>query len=201
MDAISTPCVLLVEGKDEKAICELLLKNFDADFAKKIEIRNAEGGSDLRAAAEGVDVVSGFAKLERLVVLVDAEEKPEQTFEYWQMFQQQFESMHPTKKFDFLVLPSNTEKGSLDTVFLRSLDVTKDSVAQCALDFVDCVGTNGALSTQARRDKVALVSYINANSKNPYSRLGVALAQTGRNLFDFEHDSFLSLVQLLKRLL
>jgi hypothetical protein len=201
MDAINAPVLLLVEGRDEKEICEILLHKIDPLFAQKIDVQHADGGASLLASANTVDVLSGFSQLKTMAIVVDAEESPNKTNSTWTQFKNTFQKNYPICGCEILVLPSAEESGALETLFLKSLDTEKNSIARCAIDFVACVGELGAQSTQARKDKLALVSYINAHTKNPYSRVGVAIQQDASKLFDFDHPSFQPLTEFLKAVL
>jgi hypothetical protein len=202
MDSITAPVLLLVEGKDEKDICEILLESIDPNFEQRIDLQHANGGSDLLTSATAIEVLSGFSQLKSIAILVDAEDSPLETSKKWSSFRDDFLRRYPTRQCQILVLPSSQEKGSLETVFLKSLDQATNVIAGCAMGFVSCVGEHGSLSTQARKDKLALVSYINAQTKNPYSRVGLAVKQdSSKKLFDFSHSSFKPLNDFLKILL
>lgn len=201
MERITRPTLLLVEGEDEKTICELLLKKIDSDFASKLHVISATGGDDLLSKAQALDVIPGFQMLNNLAILCDAEENPQKTTKQWADFKSAFEAQFPNKKCYFLVLPSEQQAGAIDSVFINSLDTATNPIAACALAFAACVGAQGAQTTQARRDKLALTSYINANTKNPYSRVGVAVSQGAKGLFNFDDDCFASLTNFLKTLM
>jgi hypothetical protein len=201
MDSITAKTLLLVEGKDDLSIASLLLQKMDADYATKIDIQSKDGGRDLLKAAKAIATVSGFDRLISFAVLVDAEEDAAKTQTTWTAFQAQFHVDHPSVAFEFLVLPSSHEAGALDSVFLRSLDIAENNVARCAIDFSNCVNGQGKITTVARKDKLALMSYINAHSTNPYSRVAKALEQQASGLFDFNHVGFKPLTEFLSKLL
>jgi hypothetical protein len=201
MDKLSSPVLLLVEGEDEKIICELLLRRIAPNFSLNLDLKAASGGSDLLSKAQALDVLPGFQNLTQLAIICDAEEIPQKTAKQWSAFKATFETQYPNKKCNILILPSEEQAGAIDSVFLNSLDPANNPVAACALDFAACVGAQGSQTTQARRDKLALTSYINAHTKNPYSRVGFAVTQGAKDLFDFDHPSFAPLTNFLKKLL
>lgn len=203
MDTISRSKLLLVEGQDEVDVCHLLLRNIDPNYAQQLDVQTGKDDKkkDLMKLASALDVATGFDQLQKLAILVDAEETPDLTYQKWQAFKEEFEATHEGKSCEVLILPSSTQKGSLESIFVAALQEGGDAIAQCASSFIQCVGDRGQLSTQARRDKAQLICYINANSSNPYSRIGVALSQQAKDLFDFEHPSFNTLKNFLQRLL
>jgi hypothetical protein len=201
MNQLRTHTLLLVEGKDEKHICELFLSKMQPDFAQFIDVQSADGGDDVWAQANALNIQSGFKAIRILAIICDAEETPQSTATRWTLFKTNFEAQYLGKTCDFLILPSEEQAGAIDSVFLNSLDRASNPLAACALDFAACVGVQGSQTTQARRDKLALTSYINANTKNPYSRVGVAVKQGAKDLFEFDHPSFAPLTIFLQKLL
>jgi hypothetical protein len=106
------------------------------------------------------------------------------------------------KSFAILVdAEENAAKTHNTWVKFQSQFVADNAVARCAIDFSNCVNGKGKITTTARKDKLALVSYINAHSTNPYSRVAIALEQQASDLFDFDRDSFKALTAFLKNLL
>ena len=201
MDAITAPTLLLVEGADEKAVATLLLKALNPDFERSIDIQHGDGNDDVFKLAGAIDIVDGFRQLKVFALIVDAEENPASTLKKCETIQASFNSQFPALNFQFLIQPSATQKGAIDSVFLQSLDTATNTTARCAIDFSACAYGNKGNTTQAKKDKLALVSYINANTKNPYSRIGVALSQDARNLFDLNHVAFSPLKSFLSGLL
>lgn len=201
MELLRKHTLLLVEGKDEKQICELLLFKINPEYINTIDVQSTDGGDDLLAEAQAIDIQSGFKTLKTLAIVCDAEETPQDTVQRWANFKAQFEVQHPSKECLYLVLPTEHQTGAIDSVFINSLDVKTNQLAACALNFAACVGAQGAQTTQARRDKLALTSYINAHTKNPYSRVGMAISQDAKTLFDFEHSSFATLRVFLSNLI
>lgn len=201
MNPITAANVLLVEGKDEKFLAELLLQMHDASFAEKVDIQNEGGGSKLLASAQAIDVVSGFNQLKRLAILVDAEEDRDATDAIWTKFRTDFLNQYPSRECDYLILPTNQSSGALESVFLQTLDTNTNPIAKCTTDFMTCVAGHDKQSTQAQKDKLALMTYINAEVKTPHSSLSVALLQRAKHLFDFKHEAFKPLTEFLQKLL
>lgn len=76
----------------------------------------------------------------------------------------------------------------------------EDGKFQCVKQLMVCLSGNTRHTTQSQKDKLALITYINASVKTPYARVGVALNQKARDLFDFKHAAFIPLVGFLESL-
>lgn len=199
LDAITKKSLLLVEGPDDYGIVCHLLNEINPDWKQLIDVQHSEGASNLPKAAQAIQLVSGFDQVHQLAVLVDSDESPEKTDQIWSKQKTLFESNFPSKKFYYLVLPSSITQGALETIFLQSLE-TDNKKFQCVINFMTCLSGQTPHTTQAQKDKLALISYINASVKTPYSRVGMALQQKAKNLFDFTHPAFKPLVDFLESL-
>jgi hypothetical protein len=201
---ITRPILLLVEGADEKDICEFLLKKICSNYSDCITVEDAKGGDDLLKQVEGLDIRSGFTVLKTLAIICDAEEKPVTTAKRWRDFEQDFNNdKNKNKTCKVLILPSDTEEGAIERLFLDSLDFSensKDFIAKCVEKFVTCVGKDSPHTTQAQCNKFKLITYINSKSKKPYTRIGIAIKDSKKDLFDFKHDSFKPLIKFLTAL-
>lgn len=197
--AINKKVWLLVEGKDDYAIVCYLLNGINPDWKLSIEVRHNDGASGLPKAVRAIRDASGFDQVCKLVVLVDADELPEKTDQVWAEEKRLFLIDCPDRKMDYLVLPSAIAKGALETVFLQSLGA-ENIKFRCVANFMECLSGNTRHTTQAQKDKLALISYINSCVKTPYSRVGVALGQGAKDLFDFKHPAFQPLVNFLESL-
>lgn len=199
LDAITQRVLLLVEGPDDHAIVCYLLASIHPDWSQFIDVQHKGGASGLVRAARAIRLVSGFDKVQKLAVLVDADESPEKTDQAWAEERRLFLADFPDRQMQYLVLPSSIAKGALETIFLQSLK--SDSTRfQCVSSFMTCLSGHTPHTTQAQKDKLALISYINASVKTPYSRVGKALEQGARNLFDFTDPAFQPLVVFLESL-
>lgn len=199
LDAITKKVLLLVEGPDDHAIVCYLLNGINPDWKLSIDVQHNGGASGLPKAARAIRLVSGFDQVRKLAVLVDADESPEKTDQIWAEEKRLFLIDCPDRQMDYLVLPSSTAKGALETVFLHSLE-RENIKFQCVANFMECLSGHTRHTTQAQKDKLALISYINASVKTPYSRVGVALGQGAKDLFDFKNPAFEPLVNFLKSL-
>ena len=199
LDAITKKSLLLVEGPDDHAIVCHLLKEINPNWMQQLDVQCSDGASNLPQAIRAIQFVSGFDQVHQLAVLVDADQSPEKTAQIWSKEKFLFESKFSTKKFNYFILPSLTAKGALETVFLQSLDL-KNTKIQCVTCFMECLSGQTPHTTQAQKDKLALISYINASVKTPYSRVGLALQQKAKDLFDFNHPAFQPLIHFLESL-
>jgi hypothetical protein len=158
--------LLIVEGKDEEVITRLILEKIDPKFKEKIIIKEGGGAAVLQLAQSSLKS-SEFKNTTRLAILVDAEENREKTKSIWDKLITDFKAKKPGHEFCLLVLPTNETKGSIETVFLQSLDPNTNQVAQCAINFSACLSKHSVHSTKGQKDKLTLNSYINSNVKTP----------------------------------
>lgn len=201
---INAPTVLLVEGDDENDILSLMLSNMKSEWGKDVDIRVADGRANLVTRLHALAVISGFADVKKIAVCVDADDDPQATNQEWLEIQQSFKvthkTTHPDIEFDFLVLPDPAQSGALENVFLNSIKHDDPSLG-CVKSLMACVFDHAAHSTQAQKDKFALITYVNTHVTKPYHRIGTAVRNDAYDLFDFEHRAFESLRAFLRNLL
>ena len=199
-DKISAEVVLLVEGPDDQTVVSLLLSSIATHWRPLIDVQAVADGGGLEAGLGALATVSGFDRVKKVAVLVDADQSPEEAHQRWARHKTEFAVNHAGKQLSFCVLPSHTVKGALESLFLQSLNIN-DPGFTCVQALVACLGDHSIHTTQAQKDKLALTTYINSRVKNPYSRIGVALKQDARALFDFKHPAFKPLVEFLEDLI
>lgn len=199
LDKITAEVVLLVEGADDQQIVAALLDQLKPGWKSLIDIQAKAQNGGLVQGARALAVVSGFDRVKTVAVLVDADETPEKTNARWAAETQSFLQKHPALQMRYLVLPSADLKGALETVFLQSLSVENEKF-QCVKQLMVCLSGITRHTTQSQKDKLALITYINACVKTPYARVGKALEQAARGLFDFKHPAFIPLVVFLESL-
>lgn len=199
LDKIEADVLLLVEGKDEKDIFSLLLDQIKPGWSAQIDIQSVDGKAGLLPGAQAIPVVSGFDRLKKLAVMVDADNDPDRTDTLWAIEKKRFTENHSPKEFHYLVLPGVQHKGALESVFLQSLDES-DLHFKCVTDLMACLSGHAGAQTQAQKDKFALITYINTQVKTPYSRVGFAMTKDAKTLFDFKRPAFQRLVDFLKSL-
>lgn len=199
LDSITARVLLLVEGPDDHAIVCYLLNGINPGWKQSIDVQHKGGASGLAQAARAIRLVTGFDQVRKLAVLVDADEAPEKTDQNWAEEKRLFLIDCPDRQMHYLVLPSSAAKGALESVFLQSLEPENINF-QCVANFMACLSGHTRHTTQAQKDKLALISYINSSVKTPYSRVGIALGQGAKKLFDFTHPAFQPLVVFLESL-
>ena len=199
-DKISAEVVLLVEGPDDQTVVGLLLDSIAPDWRLRVDVQAVADGGGLHAGLGALATVSGFDRIKKVAVLVDADQSPEDVHQRWTLRKTEFSMNNAGRQLSFCVLPSNTVKGALESLFLQSLDANDPSFA-CVQTLVACLADHSIHTTQAQKDKLALTTYINSRVKNPYSRIGIALKQDARALFDFKHPAFKPLVEFLEDLI
>ena len=199
LDKIDADVVLLVEGSDDVAVVELLLNAIKPDWKRLVDVQALADGGGLSAGVAALATVSGFDRVKKVGVLVDADESPKQIDDQWAKRADEFSANDLGRQLSYCVLPSNSLKGALESLFLQSL-TPGDRHFACVQALTICLDGQTPHTTQAQKDKLALTTYINSRVKSPYSRIGVALKQDARDLFDFKHPAFKPLVEFLENL-
>ena len=200
-NTIDADVVLLVEGSDDIFVAGLLLDNISPTWRTKVDVQEVAqmGGYSQRLIA--LATLPNFKnRVTKVAVLVDSDNRPAEKAVLWAEEKMRFEQVNPTVQLVCLIVPSPTTNGALESVFLQSLQPDNASIA-CVLALNDCLAGHTRHSTQAQKDKFALMTYINSRVKNPYSRIGYALTQDARDLFDFKHPAFKPLVEFLESLI
>ena len=199
LDKITADSVLLVEGKDEIEICTLLLNAIKPGWKAWLDIQPMGGKAGLVLGARAIAVVSGFDRLKKLAVIVDADDDPLETTTVWASEKNDFDDKHLPKEFHYLVLPASEQKGALEAVFLQSIPLDNASF-QCVKNFMGCISDHTLHTTQAQKDKLALMTYTNTHTRTPSGSVGFAMTKDAKDLFDFKNPAFKPLVDFLESL-
>ena len=199
LDKITADSVLLVEGKDEIEICTLLLDAIKPGWTAWLDIQSTGGKPGLMPRARAISVVSSFDRLKKLAIIVDADDDPVETNALWASEKNDFDDKHSPKEFHYLVLPGLTQTGALEAVFLQSIPLDNASLL-CVKKFMDCISGHTLHTTQAQKDKLALMTYTNTHTRTPSGSVGFAMTKDAKNLFDFKNPAFKPLVDFLESL-
>jgi hypothetical protein len=146
---------LIVEGHDEEALIDKLCELHQLPRIKVINAKGIEGiepefQKSLKAAVAG-------SAVSHIAILRDAEEEPLACKAQLEQYREQIaQSPSPEIAYEYLMLPNDSNAGSLET-FLLPLIRHDDSLLNCAQKFVECVDSlppnTHKLTTQARKDK------------------------------------------------
>lgn len=179
------PILVLAEGDDERRIIhELLIRrepSLDVVGLPRYKARTADpqvqilasGDRDFSRLAGLNPLLPRFGSIRRLVVVFDAEEEPNVTFETirqhlggsgfplpllpWE------EAQHDGQTCVIAVLPDGSSTGSLEAMLLDGVALAPGGPEQlrCIEDFIACMGQDGDMLT-ARQDKRRLYSWLSA---------------------------------------
>jgi hypothetical protein len=182
--------LLLVEGSDEKSVCETLAQ----EHGFSVTAHSIGGRDQSRRFLAGLSVASGFNELEAVGLMIDSEEDEaacrqkiadDHAFVVGKGFKGAWHSFQS---------PDQNTKGSLETLLLRSIPLESE-VLKCATTFADCVvkSSENRLSTSARLDTSVLLAYASAVCGHPVSGI------SNRNFkFDTNHSALIDLVNFLR---
>ncbi len=152
--------LLLVEGGDERAVCQAIVA--PATWSKLL-CWNAHGRNNLPSAAAIAARDANFASVHSIGILLDAEDDPAgaealagQTITALGGIPSTATVFSGTPRTGFFVAPTAGVPGCIETLCRRA--VRSPKLTQCANDFVTCSGPTHA--TVGQRDKAWLNAYI-----------------------------------------
>lgn len=126
---LEKPYLLFVEGKDDKAVVELLLQHLGIE---SVEVYNVEGKNNFRKRISAVSVQANFNEIvQRVGIVRDADEDPDAARRSCADILRSIS--RPT---DFCIVPSEGP-GMLEDLFLSAIENRPER--QCIEDFVQCV--------------------------------------------------------------
>lgn len=189
--------VLIVEGQDEHDVVRHL-QHLHGIEGLQIEV--LQGRGDLMTRVKQVAFDSTYRQVSRVGIVFDSEDDPQttclqlqQAVDYLNKLPQHSKATH------VMQLPAPDEPGSFEALCLQAI-TPNDGVLRCCDQFLACLdGTEHKLSTQARKDKVRLLTWYAASTGKHINRIGRD-AYKGDGLFDYQHPAFQPLVQFLKTL-
>jgi hypothetical protein len=182
--------ILLVEGSDEKKVCEILAK----DHGFKVTAHSIGGRDQSRRFLTDLSVATGFNELEKIGLILDSEED-ENACKQKMTYDQAFLEMKGFKgAWLSFQSPDQSTKGSLESLLLRTIPPDSE-VLKCATTFADCVkkSSENKLSTFARLDTSVLLAYSSTVCGHPVSGI------SNKNFnFDTQHPALIDLVSFLR---
>lgn len=182
--------VLLVEGHDAFQFFKALLRHMS--LLDKIELSNTGGISDLRDYLETLVVIEGFANIEALGIVRDAETSAESAFAALNRDLNNAGLPTPAKPFEpaegkpqvsVFILPDNVQPGMLETLCLNS--VSQEPAMLCTTQYFDCL-KQAQQSLPNNMAKARLHAFL-ASRPKPDLLLGQA-AHAG--YWPFDHSAF-----------
>lgn len=198
---IERPCLLLVEGEDDRAALEPLIQFIGLYGA--IQIVPVGGKHEFARVIKALRELPDFdAVVQALGVVCDADDNPRGAFQRIQNAFKRAGLPVPRRAATItaelphtgvLVVPAANQQGSLEDVFWSSLE--QDPRTGCIAKLIECVGESGFPVRQV--NKAQLYAYLAVHHERSGLRIGEAV-QAG--FFDFDHPAFEPFRQFLQAL-
>lgn len=180
---LKKPYLLFVEGKDDKAVIELLLQHL---AITSVEVYNVEGKNNFAPRISAVTVQADFNRIVRRVGIVrDADNDAEAARRSCTGILQPLSQ--PT---DFCIVPSEGA-GMIEDLFLAAIHDRPER--QCIDDFVQCVVGTGVQI--AAPSKFRMRTFLMLHDPDTMQRLNWALQA---NLVHPAHPAFTPLREFLR---
>lgn len=197
-ESIDAPFLLLVEGEDEEYLVKKMCEHWFAERTVKIDIECVRGADKFPSRFKALTVRSR-EHLKVVGVIADSEENPQATVQRWSDLIAEVEpKIHcPCKR---LLLPSEQVAGAFEALVLQALDA--DPVADCALNFRDCVAPHIGARTLAQKDKIAVQAWLSASLGGAYGNVFKAQQKyPATALLNYDHPAFAPIKQFISELL
>ena len=180
---LEKPYLLFVEGKDDKAVVELLLQHLGIE---SVEVYNVEGKNNFRKRISAVSVQANFNEIvHRVGIVRDADEDPDAARRSCADILRSIS--RPT---DFCIVPSEGP-GMLEDLFLSATQNRPER--QCIDDFVECV--NGAGVKISTPSKFRMRTFLMLHDPDTMQSLNWVIQE---NLTNPTHPAFAPLLNFLQ---
>jgi hypothetical protein len=180
---IKKPVFVLTEGITDKEFIEKLISE-RTEFKNKdvFQIHSTGNYEKIIATVNFIATNDDGSVLKQLALIVDADEKPAQRVTELTSLIAGLDEKFETS---FLMSPSATEAGALESLVLQSLD--KDSLA-CSDEYLSCVEKSAQLNI-AQRDKLRLYAWTSQHQKEPVTNF-MRVKSDGQRVVDVHHAAF-----------
>lgn len=199
IEAITTPKLLLVEGKDEKNIFTALLSHLSLE---DIQVLDIAGKTKIHKKLKALTTLApNFSNVTSIGIVRDADDKPKGAFQSICSALKKAGLSVPRKQLSFtaerpkigiLILPKPGSKGMLEDICLESIKDTPE--VKCIKIYFDCIKKN-TKTLPNNLSKAKIHAFLAA--KEPGLRLGEA-AQKGR--WQWDHEAFNGIKNFLRML-
>ncbi len=200
---LTKPGLLLCEGRDEKAFFEAWF--LELGIADSVDVVPFEGKAKLTEFLADLSKVSGLAAVKQIAITRDADEDAAAAVESVRYSIAQGPEVIQTLRPTSFVLPDNSSAGSLESLWLASLEA--EPMAPCIEEFFRCIEVKGWQPSQSfsKNDKTRAQLWI-ATKDTPNERFGHAAWHGRRNTdqpymrekwIDFNHEAFRPLREFL----
>lgn len=198
MDSINKKKVIAVEGKDDVNFFNAFLKHLKInDF----EIHEVRGKIKFQNKLPALVITPGFSDVEIFVVIRDADENAQASFESIRHILLKEKLQPPDRMNQFstgnprvgvYIMPGNSDKGILEDLCLKS--VHKHPAMKCVKDFMNCVSS---LEKKSRNESKAKAQAFLSAMPEIVNSVGVSAL---KGYWDFESSEFKDLKLFLDKL-
>ncbi len=204
--SIQQPCLLLVEGKDDKIICESLAEGLKLG---NLQIEDLQGKGNLKVDYIRLLVKTpGYENVKSLGLIKDADGNPEGAFQsICSVIRNANVGLSVPKKAGIpvgdspkviaMVVPetlAGDESGMIEDLCLRS--VAEDSALVCVDNYFQCLYEQGTTISANKKSKARAQVFL-ASRKRPGMPIGEALKA---GYWSWEHPAFDGLKDFLKKI-
>jgi hypothetical protein len=190
-----TAAILIVEGDDERDVVDVLCR---LHALSGFVVENLGGRGNLQKLAKSIATDSKYRDVSKVGIIFDSEDDPELAQRELAQAVQVLQNGKPSKTVSALQLPRPDQAGSFEAMCLQAID-QNDPVLQCCDQLLTCLASEKTqLTTQARRDKLKLLTWYAATNAKTISRIGYDAAKDQK--FNFSHLAFQPIVDLLRKL-
>ena len=186
---------LLVEGRTAVPFARALLRKLGHENA--VQVQNFGSRDDYGPFLSAFVKMPGFARVQTLGVMIDAEEDPAGTCQKVTHHAQRAGLNVPTParefstgspKFGYFVMPDESTAGMLETLCLRSVD--EDPALHCADEYFRCLDSR-KITPPKNTHKARAQAYLASRE-----RAGLLVGEAAHaGYWNWEHDSMKSLRQ------
>jgi hypothetical protein len=190
-----TAAILIVEGDDERDVVDVLCRlHALSGFA----VENLGGRGNLQKLAKSIATDSKFRDVSKVGIIFDSEDDPELAQRELAQAVQVLQNGKRSKTVSVLQLPAPDQAGSIEAMCLQAID-QNDPVLHCCDQLLTCLASEQTqMTTQARRDKLKLLTWYAATNAKTISRIGYDATKDQK--FNFSHRAFQPIVDLLRKL-
>ena len=179
---IGKPYLIVVEGKDDVAVLDLLLSHLKIEC---VQVVSANGKDNIRNVVLVIASQDGFRDIVRGVAIIrDADTDPDSAGRSCR------DILTAVEKSTSVFLLPGDGPGMLEDLCLRSLEGSAE--LECVDSYIACIGANGIALGNER--KFRMKAYLMVHDEDTTQRIGWAAVQ---GLLDPAHAAFAPLRQFL----
>lgn len=198
------PYQIVCEGKADEVFFSQLLRNSGKQADVRCPKPREEGYGITAIRNVLVGMQSQFDKIERVLVVIDSDDSPQQAFQAGCTEFTRANEQNPAKPYPIpmtvntlmagnpstaiVLVPASDRQGCLDTLLLPSFRDRYPAAIQCADAFYTCLAQTNLFS-EKQQSKIILRALIAASENNPGASLA-NLLEEGHCRIAMNHASF-----------